>query len=659
MIQVWKTGDFVGNDIEDQILKDNSKVLKKVDSVVSAIERRVNKDDIFKNNVMSTFNQHCRIKLPPYFLDSLAYLNKKTKEGNDFGLRYIIIEVKDQQVSLIGGTSSKIYRLKMNNLDTFEEVWKTNPFDFCVALSCDEIDALLEYTTQMCNVSAIEIGSREEFPDKMFMLAYSTVISNSADEENSSDKFGMVLFRLEDSKEGYAIVKGIPEWQTIETSEVVYKSIIYPHIKNRFKTDKEYVELAQKRGVMVIKSENKDAGSTAVMFTGCAIESSNGNLPADNETFAAVNGEALMEVLEYKQPVEGGIRKYDPYTFIVWFNECEDALMSSDVIMLQNIFMDAFISQKSVRMALPEKEEFVVTKKGKIEAVEEKEALDNSLKNADMKNKQERAKFVDEVMKDSVEKVAEENNLTEDLTTRLTEVLCPEPSSENIKSGLEDEFAEVKKSVGDIQLKLSQQQPIEVDYETEKEFRERTDNLQKSMNEIMEGVDALNKRIDKFDNMMEIMKSMLFDRMKEVMANKKNEPVNKEELDKALNDTIDKPLTTEQVCLKDTGEELTGTPVREAVETYLKECIGDVVNKKVLFNVMTEYKADSVYRKLLEMGKGNVIYQCKSDPNIFYIPKDFLFRLKNFKNKVQNKAIAFNEKSLLPEKNEEEGKNEN
>jgi len=262
-------------------------------------------------------------------------------------------------------------------------------------------------------------------------------------------------------------------------------------------------------------------------------------------------------------------------------------------------------------------------------------------------------------MKDSVEKIAEEDNPTEELTTRLTEVLCPEPTAENIKSGLEDEFAEVKKSVEDIQLKLSQQQPMEVDYETEKEFRERTDNLQKSMNEIMEGVDALSKRIDKFDSMLEIMKSMLFDRMKEVMANKKNEPVNKEELDKALNDTIDKPLTTEQVCLKDTGEELTGTPVREAVETYLRECIGDVVNKKVLFNVMTEYKADSVYRKLLEMGKGNVIYQCKSDPNIFYIPKDFLFRLKNFKNKVQNKEIAFNEKSLLPEKNEEEGKNEN
>lgn len=659
MIQVWKTGEFIGNDIEDQILGDNSKVLKKVDSVVSAIERRVNKDDIFKNNVMSTFNQHCRIQLPPYFLDSLAHLNKIVKEGNDFGLRYIIIEVEDQQVSLIGGTSSKIYRLKMNNLDTFEEVWKTNPFDFCVALSCDEIDALLEYTTQMCNVSAIEIGSREEFPDKMFMLVYSTVISNSADEENSSDKFGMVLFRLEDNKDGYAITKGIPEWQTIENSDVVYKSIVYPHIKNRFKTDKEYVELAQKRGVMVIKSENKDAGSTAVMFTGCAIESSNGKLPPDNKTFAAVNGEALMEVLEYKQPVEGGIRKYDPYTFIVWFNECEDALVSSDMIILQNMFMDAFISQKSVRMALPEKEEFVVTKKGKIEAVEEKEALDNSLKNADMKNKQERAKFVDEAMKDSVEKIAEENNPTEELTARLTEVLCPEPVSENIKSGLEDEFAEVKKSVEDIQLKLSQQQPMEVDYETEKEFRERTDNLQKSMNEIMEGVDALSKRIDKFDNMMEIMKSMLFDRMKEVMANKKNEPVNREELDKALNDTIDKPLTTEQVCLKDTGEELTGTPVREAVETYLKECIGDVVNKKVLFNVMTEYKADSVYRKLLEMGKGNVIYQCKSDPNIFYIPKDFLFRLKNFKNKVKNKEIAFNEKSLLPEKNEEEGKNEN
>jgi len=147
--------------------------------------------------------------------------------------------------------------------------------------------------------------------------------------------------------------------------------------------------------------------------------------------------------------------------------------------------------------------------------------------------------------------------------------------------------------------------------------------------------------------------------MKEVMANKKNEPVNKEELDKALQDTISKPLTTTEVCLKDTGEELTGTPVREAVETYLKECIGDVVNKKVLFNVMTEYKSDSVYRKLLEMGKGNVVYQCKSDPSIFYIPKDFLFRLKNFKNKVQNKEIAFNEKSLLPEKNEEEGKNEN
>ena len=633
MIQVWKTGDFIGNDIEDQILKDNSKVLKKVDNVVSSIERRVNKDDIFKNDVMSTFNQHCRVKLPPYFLDSLTYLNKKVKEGNDFGLRYIIIEVKDQQVSLIGGTSSKIYRLKMNNLDTFEEVWKTNPFDFCVALSCDEVDAIMEYTTQMCNVSAIEIGSREEFPDKMFMLVYSTIISNSADEENSSDKFGIVLFRLEDNKDGYAITKGIPEWQTIENSSVVYKSTVYPHIKNRFKTDKEYVELAQKRGVMVIKSENKDAGSTAVMFTGCAIESNNGSLPVDNETFAAVNGEAFMEVLDYKQPVEGGIRKYDPYTFIAWFDKLDDSLVSSNMIVLQNMFLDAFISQKSVRMALPEKQDFVVTKKGKVETVEEKEALDNSLKNGDLKNKQERAKFIEEAMQ--------------------------EPVTENIKSGLEDEFAEVRKSVEDIQLKLSQQQPMEVDYETEKEFRERTDNLQKSMNEIMEGVDALNKRIDKFDNMMEIMKSMLFDRMKEVMANKKNEPVDKEELDKALNDTIDKPLTKEQVCLKDTGEELTGTPVKEAVETYLKECIGDVVNKKVLFNVMTEYKSDSVYRKLLEMGKGNVIYQCKSDPNIFYIPKDFLFRLKNFKNKVKNKEIAFNEKSLLPEKNEEEGKNEN
>ena len=633
MIQVWKTGDFIGNDIEDQILKDNSKVLKKVDNVVSSIERRVNKDDIFKNDVMSTFNQHCRVKLPSYFLDSLTYLNKKVKEGNDFGLRYIIIEVKDQQVSLIGGTSSKIYRLKMNNLDTFEEVWKTDPFDFCVALSCDEVDAIVEYTTQMCNVSAIEIGSREEFPDKMFMLVYSTIISNSADEENSSDKFGLVLFRLEDNKDGYAIMKGIPEWQTIENSSVVYKSTVYPHIKNRFKTDKEYVELAQKRGVMVIKSENKDAGSTAVMFTGCAIESNNGSLPVDNETFAAVNGEAFMEVLDYKQPVEGGIRKYDPYTFIAWFDKLDDSLVSSNMIMLQNMFLDAFISQKSVRMTLPEKQDFVVTKKGKVETVEEKEALDNSLKNGDLKNKQERAKFIEEAMK--------------------------EPVAENIKSGLEDEFAEVRKSVEDIQLKLSQQQPMEVDYETEKEFRERTDNLQKSMNEIMEGVDALNKRIDKFDNMMEIMKSMLFDRMKEVMANKKNESVDKEELDKALNDTIDKPLTKEQVCLKDTGEELTGTPVKKAVETYLKECIGDVVNKKVLFNVMTEYKSDSVYRKLLEMGKGNVIYQCKSDPNIFYIPKDFLFRLKNFKNKVKNKEIAFNEKSLLPEKNEEEGKNEN
>ena len=88
-------------------------------------------------------------------------------------------------------------------------------------------------------------------------------------------------------------------------------------------------------------------------------------------------------------------------------------------------------------MNLPEKQEFVVTKKGKVEAVEEKEALDNSLKNGDMKNKQERTKFIEEAMK--------------------------EPVVENMKPGLEDEFAEVKKSVEDIQLKISQQQPIEVD----------------------------------------------------------------------------------------------------------------------------------------------------------------------------------------------------
>ena len=143
------------------------------------------------------------------------------------------------------------------------------------------------------------------------------------------------------------------------------------------------------------------------------------------------------------------------------------------------------------------------------------------------------------------------------------------------------------------------------------------------------------------------------------MANKKNEPVDKEELDKAISDTVNKPPTTTEVCLKDTGEELTGIPVRNALETYLRECIGDIVNKKVLFNVMTEYKPDSVYRRLLDMTKGNVIYRCKSDQNIFYVPEDFLLRMKNFKNKVNNKDIIFNEKSLLPEKNEEEGKNEN
>lgn len=666
MIRVWKTGEFTG-DIEKQLLDENRKVMKSVDNVASAIERKVDKNNIFNNNVMSTFNQHCRIKLPPYFLDSLAYLNKIVKEGNDFGLRYIILEVKDTIVSITGGTSAKIYRLKMNDLDIFEENWKGDPFNFSVSMSCEEVDAILEYVNQMCHASYIEIGSREEFPDKMFMLVFSTIINNSADEDNNSgDKYGIVLFRLEDDKNGHSIIQNIPSVEEIKNSSVVYKSSIYPHIKNRFKNDKEYIELAQKRGVLVIKSENKDAKSTAIMFTGSPLTSSIDSLPPDCETFAAVNGESLMEVLEYKQPVEGGIRRYDVYELIVWFNATDEGLISSDVVMLTNRFMDAYISQKSVRLQLPDKQEFVVTKKGKVESVEEAEALDNSLKNTTMKKKQDREKFVAEAMEEGASDAdadadaipeqpkTEEDSMQNNADAEMNETCRQEQIMNVIPSGLEEEFAEMKKSVKDIQDKLSKQQPLEVDYETEKEFRERTDNLQKSMNDIMEGVDALNKRIDQFNNMMEIMKAMLFDKMKEVMANKKNEPVNKEELDKAMTETLSKPPTTEEVCLKDTGEELTGIPAKEAVETYLKECIGDIVNKKVLCNVMTEYKSDSVYRKLLELTKGNVIYRCKSDGSIYYVPEDFLFRLKNFKNKVQNKEIAFNEKALLPEKQEEE-----
>ena len=80
MIQVWKTGEFTG-DIESQILEENRKVMKSVNNVASAIEKKVDKSNIFNNSVMSTFNQHYQIKLPPYFLDSLAYLNKIVKEG--------------------------------------------------------------------------------------------------------------------------------------------------------------------------------------------------------------------------------------------------------------------------------------------------------------------------------------------------------------------------------------------------------------------------------------------------------------------------------------------------------------------------------------------------------------------------------------------------
>jgi len=673
MIQVWKTGEFSDNELGNKIVKENSKVMKSVDAVASSIERKVNKESIFLNDIKATFNQHCRLKLPPYFLDSLAHLNKITKEGNDFGLRYVIIEVKMGKVSLVGGTSSRIYRLKMNDLEEYEESWDS-AFDFCVSLSCDEVDAILEYVNQMCTVNYIEIGSREEFPDKMFMLIFSTIINNSADEDNDNrDKEGLVLFRLEDHKEGHAIMQGMPAIEEVTNSDVVYKSSIYPHVKNRFKSDKEYIELAQKRGVMVIKSENKEAKSTSIMFTGSPVESNIGSLPDECVTFAAVNGAALLEVLEYKQPVNGGIRKYDTYMLYAWFHKNEkDELVSSDKVMLDNRFLTAFISQKSVRLDLPEKQEFTVVKKGKAESVDETEALDNSLKNADMKKKQDRERFIAEAMENTNTEnvdISIEHPKTK-VNLEITAIKKHAPSIDigdfsqeaivdNMPSGLEEEIAEMKKSVKEIQDKLAEQKPVEVDYETEKEFRERTDNLQKSMNDIMEGVDTLNKRIDRFDNMMEIMKSMLFDRIKENMANKKNEPVNKEELDKALNETINKPPITTEVCLKDTGEELTGIPAKEAVETYLKECIGDIVNKKVLFNVMTEYKPDSVYRKLLEMVKGNVIYRCKSDQNIFYIPKDFLLRMKNFKNKVMNKDIQFNEQSLLPEKNEEEGQNEN
>lgn len=474
MIKVWSYNCDI--DEENLLIGKSGKILvRQAEINHPSMMNSFDKLNLSENNTISPFRQQVNIHTDKDFLQCLENLLVIVNESNDYGLRNVTFTInpmadgKIVKSYLIGGTSSKVYRMKLQELPVFEVEWAEEPFEFAITLDYEDIKALLSFINSLYNVSSIDIGGRKGNQESLFMIVHSVEIDNAVkagsdnDDEDEDNHEGLTLFRIDGKAKLSPIMAMLSIDEEIEKSDVIYEAYISPSVKNTFKSDQTFVELSQNHGVMAVRSENTEKKMTSVMYTGCPLKAIKGELPDNGKPFAVVSSSDVIKVLEYKQPGKSSARVYEDYRFRVWFNMSDDGKLKSDFIQLNNTQLEVLIAQKMSFLDLPDETVFAMVKKGKVvEAKDEVEAMDAALTSAKIKKK--------------------------DRLKMMTEMEL-----------LSEEELKVQKGVEEKELEAA---PYKVEEDLEKEFRERTDSLQLSLNDIEEKVKELNTKLDSLEQSM-------------------------------------------------------------------------------------------------------------------------------------------------------------
>lgn len=487
MIKVWTYGN-VDLDEENLLIQNSAGMIDRQKEIAPVMMKNLNTEDLKFNNAIQPFRQRMNIRVSDYFIKALETLCTIVCDGNDYGLRNITFKIADEKLYLIGGTGEVVYKIDMSMDPDYDVEWNGNSFDFMIQFKYEDIKAFINFVSSAYDIGAIDIGASPDSPDKMFFIVYSDVKNNAVgasdndDEDSDSSDGCMAMFKVTGSTERSPILSMLRTDEEINEYPVIYQSSIIPSTKSRFKIDQKYIELAQNRGILSLRTENTEKEITSVIYTGCSIVAKKGALTKNGEPFAAVDGKALLNVLEYKQPGKSNARNYDNYTLDVWFdcNEENGSIQGfSDLIRIYNNYLEVFIAQKLVKTTMPEQIEYVLPKKGKIvEASSEREALESALASAHI-NKKERLKMITDMNLEAEESIPDS--------------IVPKP--------------------------------IEVDDNLENDFITRIQNLQNTMDELKTGIDKVNERLDTFENIVASLRGIAMEKLKNRMGGKKVVPV--------------------------------------------------------------------------------------------------------------------------------------
>ena len=596
-------------DSEDGLLV-KTPTLKRPDKPIKGLDTL----DIENADFIELFAQRIHLRFEGMtMLNAMAKIVEVAQEGNDCSLRFLEFHFDGKNtLSISGGSPTVIYKINMT-ADDIKTGAGIESFEFVMNMPLEEAKDIVNFLTKEFNICSCEIctgnpQNDEGMLDKCLLIFRSKEPNNSSMTENTEEFIHrLVLLRcFNRNMDRLPFCNNMIPDSDIEEFPVIYSSDMPVKLKTLIDAKGDYIELAQMNGTMLIKSKDPVTNLTLERFLGCPL-TSNGSLPENKQSFAAIPSKDLYRALSYKQP--------DPLKMQIWFTESGDELQS-DCVKLANKNIEVYIGQ-CYRMPMPKDTSFLVKKKGKFVQGTAEESLASALaKNGVRKKDQE--KRLDEVLGET------DTGGTEEV---------PQSSIDEAFAALDRARARIMDD--SIKLKPGEQVSTALILEKMNDLITRIDELNKKYNEVLDQVNFLTSRVDKTAAIISTMNDMATDRL---MSLKMGENEESREMESASERR--RRLKREAVIRNATGCEPTkealdmsmfparhlgGIPIAQQVDNYVRHCGDSVVSISMMLANMPEVTQNNMAKRLSIYKTHNLAVRVNKGE--YYFPSDIETRM--------------------------------